>query len=601
MKRGIIKNSSYLLKEIYKTDKILLFFMIVYVPVSVLLPFTEAYLPRVIVNTLEAKYGLSVFLRNFFIIAIIASFLTTIKRYLSLRLNFRGAHQRTRLFTKLIQMQMKKAYSIVSSSTGRQSYTHAIYMVDNDNAIGQQFAIKITELFISITGIIFFGIYIILIHPSLLAVTFISAAVSYFYGKYEVKKKNEVEEKLKKENLKMTYLTGNACEAKTAKDIKLYKVQNKIIESFNSTLKSIIKYNSRTRRINFVGSIISGLFIFLRDGLAYFYLTLLFFQNRITIGGFIFLFSIIKSFSDWLLGIVAQIISLQKESLYIDYYRNYFEEKDGLNRSKGLPLPEKYGIQFKNVSFKYPDSEKYILKNINLHIHDKEKIAIVGINGAGKTTFTALMMNLLQPTEGEILLDGKNINEYNIDDYYSLFSSVFQDIFMVPATVKEIITGIPLEDITCINEEQFRFAIKKAGLEKTISELPNKENTHLVKGVYPDAIDLSGGQQQRLLLARALYKDAPITILDEPTAALDPIAESEIYSEYNKMTKDKTGVFISHRLASTRFCDRIILFENGETIEEGTHTELLSLNGRYKQMFTAQSSYYQEEKNNEKN
>lgn len=600
MKRGIVKNTAYLLKEIYKTDKILLFLMLLYVPVSVLLPFAEAYLPRVIVNTLEAKSSLSVFLRNFFIIASAASLLTVLQRYVSLRLNFRGAHQRTRLFTKLIQLQMKKAYSIISSPKGLQAHKHANYMVDNDNTIGQQFATKISELFISITGIIFFGIYIILIHPALLAVTLISAAVSYFYGKYEVKKKNEVEEKLKQENLKMTYLTENACEAKTAKDIKLYKMENKIIESFNSVLKSIIKYNGETRKINFGGAVISGLFIFLRDGLAYFYLTLSVFAKQITIGEFIFLFAIIKSFSDWLLGIVSQIITLQKESLYIDYYRDYFEEEDGLNRGTGLPLPKKYDIQFKNVCFKYPDSEKYILKNINLHIHDKEKIAIVGINGAGKTTFTALMMNLLQPTEGEILLDGKNIHEYNIDDYYSLFSSVFQDIFMIPATVKEIITGMPSENTACVNEEQFRFAIQKAGLEKAISELPDKENTHLVKGIYPDAVDLSGGQQQRLLLARALYKDAPITILDEPTAALDPIAESEIYSEYNEMTKDKTGVFISHRLASTRFCNRIILFENGEMVEEGTHAELLSLNGRYKEMFTAQSSYYQdEEKNNE--
>lgn len=598
MKRGIIKNSLYLLKEIYKTDKILLFFIIVYVPISVLLPFVEAYLPRVIVNTLEEKSGLSVFLRNFFIIASAASLLTAIQRYVSLRLNFRGAHQRTRLFTKLIQMQTQKAYSIISSPKGLQAHKHAGYMVCGDEQIGQQFATKISELFISITGIIFFGVFIILIHPALLAVTFISAVVDYFYGRYEVKKKNEVEEKLKKENLKMTYLTENACEAKTAKDIKLYKMENKIIEAFNFVLKSIIKYNSKMRKISFGGAVISGLFIFLRDGLAYFYLTAAFFSKQITIGEFIFLFSIIKSFSNWLLGIVSQIITLQKESLYIDYYRDYFEEEDGLNRGAGLPLPKQYGIQFKNVSFKYPNSEKYILKNINLHIHDKEKIAIVGINGAGKTTLTALMMNLLQPTEGEILLDGKNINEYNIDDYYSLFSSVFQDIFMMPATVKEIITGMPSENIDCINNEQFCFAIQKAGLEKTISELPNKENTHLVKGVYPDAVDLSGGQQQRLLLARALYKDAPITILDEPTAALDPIAESEIYSEYNEMTKDKTGVFISHRLASTRFCNRIIMLENGEIIEEGTHSELLTLNGKYKEMFAAQSSYYQEEKNN---
>lgn len=596
MKRGLRKNGLYLLKLICKTDKVLLFFMILYVPVCVLLPFVQAYLPRVIVNTLETKSTIAIFLRNFAFVAAAASILTVLQRGIAERLNFRGGHQRSALMTKVVQTQMKKSYEIISSPQGVQAFDHAASAVYGDGEITQQFAKKLSELCVSIAGILFFGVYIVLINPILLGVIMASALVSYGYGKYEVRKKDEIQKKQKKEFTKMDYLTHNACTPKSAKDIKLYKMENKIVAAFQTVLQSITKYNATTRRVNFGGAILSGLFIFLRDGLAYFYLTVAVFAKQISIGDFIFLFAIIKSFSDWLLGIVSQIIDLQKESLNIDYYRDYCEEEDGLNRGAGLALPEHYNITFKNVSFKYPESEKYILKNINLHINDKEKIAVVGINGAGKTTLTALMMNLLQPTEGEVLLNDKNVNEYNIEAYYSLFSTVFQDIFIVPATIKEIITAMPAEDAAAVHEEKFRSAIQKAGMEKVIAELPNKENTYLVKGVYPDAVDLSGGQQQRLLLARALYKDAPITILDEPTAALDPIAESEIYSEYSEMTKDKTAVFISHRLASTRFCDRILLLEDGEIIEEGTHDELLALNGKYKEMFSAQSSYYQDEK-----
>ena len=201
-------------------------------------------------------------------------------------------------------------------------------------------------------------------------------------------------------------------------------------------------------------------------------------------------------------------------------------------------------------------------------------------------------MNLLQPTEGEVLLNGENINEYNIDEYYSLFSTVFQDMYVLPDTIKNLVTAGNKK----FNQDDFDSALKQSGLQKIIENLNEKENTYLVKGVWPNSIDLSGGQEQRLMLARALYKKGPISILDEPTAALDPIAESQIYSEYNNMTKDKTSIFISHRLASTRFCDRIILIENGKIIEEGSHSDLIKQNGEYKKMFDIQSSYYQDNK-----
>ena len=495
--------------------------------------------------------------------------------------------------TELYKKMWTMSYKNIASQEGILSLEKARDMVDNDYSISQQFPKKISSLIVSIVGIFFFGSLIISINPILIGLIFISGTISYFYGKYEIKKNKEINEVLKKEHHKMRYLTQRACDYKFAKDIKLYKIETWIVQAYKSSLKIINKCYGKIKTVNFIGAIISALFIFLRDGLAYIYLTGMVLNKEIGIGEFIFLFSIIKTFSGWLLGIISQITNLKRESLSIDYYRDFCELDDGLTKGKGIPLPKKFDIELKNVSFKYGESEKYIFKDLNLRIEDKEKLAIVGVNGAGKTTLTCLIMNLLQPTEGEVLLNGKNINEYNIDEYYSLFSTVFQDMYVLPDTIKNLVTAGNKK----FNQDDFDSALKQSGLQKIIENLNEKENTYLVKGVWPNAIDLSGGQEQRLMLARALYKNGPVSILDEPTAALDPIAESQIYSEYNNMTKDKTSIFISHRMASTRFCDRIILIENGKIIEEGSHSDLIKQNGEYKKMFDIQSSYYQDNKN----
>ena len=194
-------------------------------------------------------------------------------------------------------------------------------------------------------------------------------------------------------------------------------------------------------------------------------------------------------------------------------------------------------------------------------------------------------------------VNGKCVEEYNIELYYTLFSPVFQDIYLLPITIAEFVASC---DKASIQLEKVHWAINRAGLSKKIDSLVNGVNTHLVKGVFEDSVDFSGGEKQKLLFARALYKDAPIIILDEPTSALDPIAENEIYLQYNELTKGKTSIYISHRLASTRFCDRIIYLEQGKIIEEGSHDELIKLGGKYAYMYQVQSQYYMEKQGNEK-
>lgn len=274
----------------------------------------------------------------------------------------------------------------------------------------------------------------------------------------------------------------------------------------------------------------------------------------------------------------------------INNYREYLEMEDSTNRGKGEPVPEgECEIEFRNVTYIYGGAEKPTLNNLSFTLHKGEKLALVGLNGAGKTTIVKLMCGLYDPTEGEILLNGKPVNSYNRDEYFTLFGAVFQDIALLAVTIAENIAGADADNF---DRERVYDCLKKAGLYDKVMSLPEKENTRLVKSVFENATELSGGQTQKLALARALYKDAPILLLDEPTAALDPIAEQEMYLKYADFTKGKSSVFISHRLASTRFCDRIIMIENGTLTETGTHAQLMVQCGKYAELFELQSSYY---------
>ena len=256
-----------------------------------------------------------------------------------------------------------------------------------------------------------------------------------------------------------------------------------------------------------------------------------------------------------------------------------------------FPSILKYEIKLVNVSFRYPESEKYALENINLTLRSGEKLAVVGLNGAGKTTLVKLICGFYDPTDGQVLLNGKDIREYNRRDYYKMFSAVFQNFSLLAGTIAANIAQT--EDD--IDMEKVKSCAVRAGLIDKIESLPDGFETYLNRNVYENAVMLSGGETQRLMLARALYKNAPIIVLDEPTASLDPIAEAELYQKYSELTLGKSSVYISHRLASTRFCDRIVFIENSRITEEGTHSELLSLGGQYSAMFEVQSKYYRDE------
>jgi ABC-type multidrug transport system fused ATPase/permease subunit len=331
----------------------------------------------------------------------------------------------------------------------------------------------------------------------------------------------------------------------------------------------------------------------LRDCVTYGYLIYMVTNGRLTPGDTLLYFGAVASFSGFINGIAQNYNNLAFSNLQMNEMRDFLDFTNRPDPASPADLPDTgapLSIEFKDVCFSY-DGESNVLDNFNLHIEPGEKLALVGVNGAGKTTIIKLLCGFYTPDAGQIFINGSDIARFRKDDLITLFSAVFQDISLFVFSAAENISMRPERD-TDLNRA--RACLEKAGVWDEIEKHPQGLSAKMKKDLDADGLSLSGGQQQKILLARALYKDAPVLILDEPTSALDPIAESEVYEQFHALSAHKTAIYISHRLASTRFCDRIAFLKDGAVAELGHHDALMSLNGSYAEMFTIQSHYYQE-------
>lgn len=595
-KYSTFKNIVYMLRSIKRVNPLAFFLIFTVIPFGVLENFFSIYLPKTLIDGIESDLQSIEIIKNIGIVVlsiVVCKTLTMIMEYkqYALGINMRSYFSMGKYQEKLMDID----YSYLVAGGGMEEQSKVMRIVNTgDWSFLHRFAEQTGKLLTSIAGVIFYGSLIFNINIWLIFIIFLGAIINLIYGKYNANYRKKSIEKRSMDAKRLNYITSKTGDFRAAKDMRLFEMKDWFMDNFHHYLFNWSKEYKKEIQKNAIGNIIDSLIVFCRDGLAYLFLIGLFFLGKIKVSDFILLFGAVVGFSEWLSSIVRQINSYVNYSSEINIMRDFFERKDELNRKDNQYKIDKnkaLSIEFRDVSFKYGDEEDYVLKDFNLKIEPGERIALVGINGAGKTTIISLLMRLLKPTKGEILVDGVNQENYNIYDYYGIFSTVFQDIYLMPDT---IINNITLGEENP-NLERVEQVLRDVGLLDFVNSLPEKENTYLVRTSRENAIDLSGGQNQRLLLAKALYKNAPINILDEPTAALDPIAESEIYEGYNEMTKNKTAIFISHRLASTKFCNRILFLENGEIVEEGTHEDLMDKDGRYREMFEIQSHYYKEE------
>ena len=393
---------------------------------------------------------------------------------------------------------------------------------------------------------------------------------------------------------KKNYIRGKSQSTVLAKDIRIFGLQNWLNELLDQVHDAFLAFSLKVEKKWLVADIAEAVLTMARNGIAYVYLIYMTLNEGLSVSEFLLYFTAVSTFSAWVMGILRDVSRLYKDSIDISIVREYLEFPEPFKFEEGESIPPavSYELRLDHVSFRYPGADADTIHDLNLVVHAGEKLAIVGLNGAGKTTLVKLLCGLFDPTAGRVLLNGRDIRDFNRNAYYELFSAVFQEFSVMDVTVAENIA----QTTVGMDYEKIHSCIERAGLTQAIQELPKGVETHVGRDVFLDGVLFSGGQTQRLMLARALYKDGPILLLDEPTAALDPIAENDIYMKYNDMTAGKTSVFISHRLASTRFCDRIIFVADGGIREEGTHESLLALGGEYAKLFEVQSRYYQEGK-----
>lgn len=375
---------------------------------------------------------------------------------------------------------------------------------------------------------------------------------------------------------------------RTGKEIRIYKEQNlidsiatsKILTDGEKTLRKISMHTAKASSFVAILGAIVGFGVYLFIGI----------KGLLGLFGIGSLVLYCGSFMQIINGIMMMANTFGKLQEIIPLAKCYFEildTKDDMEYGSKELDSDKFEIEFKNVSFKYPNAENYSLKNINIKINNGERLAVVGRNGSGKTTFIKLLCRLYDVTDGEILINGINIKEYTKESIMKLYSVVFQDFKIFSTTLSQNISAGEEYDY-----DKLYKVLDEANIKDRVLKMENKESTYLYKDLDKSGVEISGGEAQKLALARALYKDAPIVILDEPTAALDPIAEHEIYSRFNSFVENKTAIYISHRLSSCAFCNHIAVFDNAKFVECGIHQTLVEQDGKYAELWNAQAQYY---------
>ena len=582
------------IKNLWRLDKSFVFFIFAAVPIAVISPLVSSYFSKYLIDSIGAG-------KPFADLAWIVIFFITARLTLNVLSNFINARCNSRRYypTCVYQTEMgyTQGYKTDFENHEKQDYKkisgYAWRDASSGNCALEFIWTDLSGALIHLLGIVTYASLLAFINPIVFVVVIIVSILSYFTTLWQNKYYEKHKHLWEKESRKAGYLGGLSENLQVAKDIKLYGLEEWLNKMMSDYRAHIIMWNKRCRLRGLWASILAGLMTLIQNGVAYVVLIGMLLAGSLSAGDFVFYFGIVGSVAGFLHGVVGDVAKLNKRADKIAYYREFYDYPNKFNYGKGCELPTgAVTIELRDVWYKYDGAEDYTLKGINLTLQAGESLALVGVNGAGKTTLVKLVCGFYRPTKGEILVNGKLIDEYNIHEYYTMISAVFQEIRPVCFTMFEYVASADINRPTA--REDAVTAMKLAGIWEKIESLQNGIDTHLMKGIYDDGVDLSGGEMQKLVLARAIYKNGSVLILDEPTAALDPIAENNLYLQYRELTHGKTSIYISHRFASTRFCDRILLLGDGVIKESGTHDELMAQNGQYAYMFGVQAKYYKE-------
>ena len=593
-KYNTVQNISWMVNIAWKNRRRVLLFCVLTAILEVLLNLTQLYIAPEVLSRVEQKSPMWMLLTTIGVFTVALFLINGFKEYVKQNTLFARVDVRSAIIAKVAKKCNMTSYPNTLDADFIKMREKAHLACEGNNQATEHIWQTLTMLLKNIGGLIIYLTILSRIDAVLLLVVIATCFAGFFVSRYtnnwRYARRDEEEQYFQKKY----YLRNKSESVELAKDIRIFGLQNWLNELLDQIHNLYLDFSLRCERVEVLADITEVILTVARNGIAYVYLINMALNEGLSVSEFLLYFTAVTTFTTWVMGILQEMSALHKESLDISRLREFLDYPEPFKFENGedIPAAENYELKLENVSFRYPGAETDTIHGLNLTVRPGEKLAIVGLNGAGKTTLVKLLCGLIDPTEGAVLLNGKDIRDFNRKSYYDLFSAVFQEFSVLDVTVAEQIAQTTVN----IDYDKIADCVEKAGLTSTIEKLPKGLETHVGREVHLDGVLFSGGQTQRLMLARALYKNGPILLLDEPTAALDPIAENDIYMKYSEMTSGKTSLFISHRLASTRFCDRIIFVADGGIKEEGTHESLLALGGEYANLFEVQSRYYQEGK-----
>lgn len=559
-------------------------------------PLGNVTLARVFAAGLEEKWELPLYLGRLTAVSVLLFACALLLAGLS---GYLGGQKRLYIYRYeflVAQKKMTADYELLES----KGFQELAKKVKGELWYGGGFYEKIGEIdrfLCGISGCVVSGALLAAQNPWILLFLILSVILNYTF--FSLCRKAEYRRKDLKAAAwrEMGYVQEKSGDISAGKDIRLYRMADWFLSIYEEAFD---RHKKADREIwNWYGAsnMVNATLVFLRDILVYGYLIVQICQGRLSAADFVYFTGLVVSLSDWLWKTAVGLHELGGASFCIACIREFLDQPDRTETGRAGLAKEMekkpVTVEFRHVFYRYPGAQADTIRDLNLTIEAGEKLAMVGLNGAGKTTFVKLLCRLYHPTQGEILINGIPIDEFTREEYFSLLSVLFQNSTFLPVSVDENTASLTEGEL---DQKRLEWAYRVSGIGEKLEKLEKKGKTHMLREVWDDAVDFSGGERQRLLLARAVYQTSSLLILDEPTAALDPIAEHEMYLRYSALAEGRTCVFISHRLASTKFCDRIVLLQDGRIAEEGTHEELLALGGSYSRLFAVQREYYSQKR-----